>query len=430
MRGVAKYLEQYAETEASYVDDVEPHRHCLVIPSCAEGAQTLRVLDGIPEDSLVVVVVNERADVSDEVRRLNRETLSAFDRAFESEQGDSGLRVSTTSFGHCVVVDRTASRSLPAEQGVGLARKIGADVALACAARSDGRCQAIAFTDADARLPENFFDAVASVDWRVTAAAWHRFVHYEDADAPADLIWAYDIWLRYAVAGLRHAGSPYAFHTVGSTQSVSCSAYAAVRGVPKRLAAEDFYFFNKLAKVGPIRPIGTSPIRLSGRCSSRVPFGTGAAMSQWDGERSVEDFRLYDPRVYEVLAKLLSELDVWCSSGGSLDEQLAIALGPFRQTLDVFRIVERCESARAQVRSSESLKRRLASMFDGFWTLKVIHALRDAHFPNVPLRQALAEASFLRVDAPESAPLRSLCEAVIHEEQGLKGARLRASLEP
>ncbi len=62
----------------------------------------------------------------------------------------------------------------------------------------------------------------------------------------------YELSLRYYVAGMKFARSPYAFHTIGSSMAVSPVHYARVRGFPKREAGEDFYLLNKLAKLGSV----------------------------------------------------------------------------------------------------------------------------------------------------------------------------------
>ena len=80
------------------------------------------------------------------------------------------------------------------------------------------------------------------------------------------------------VIGLSYAGSPYAFHAIGSTMSCTAEAYAAVRGMNRRTAAEDFHFLDKLAKLGRIGHIEKTTVFPSPRTSHRVPFGTGQRM--------------------------------------------------------------------------------------------------------------------------------------------------------
>ncbi|MEM6731508.1 MAG: hypothetical protein AAF658_08115 [Myxococcota bacterium] len=377
------------------------HRQSLVIPSCAEGRAPLDVIEELPPDTLAIVVVNEALEASAAVRASNAETLDALESRYSVRARDADERVSIAAapWGELVIVDRTGEHALPEKEGVGLARKIGADLALASWCHDPQRSPFIAFTDSDVVLPSDYFDVLHGVDWRCHAGAWHVFRHVEDESAPSDLIWAYEIWLRYHVLGLRYAGSPSAFHTIGSTQSVSATQYAAAGGMPKRQAAEDFYLFNKLAKLGPIVRVGRTPIALSGRLSRRVPFGTGAAMAAWNRERGAERFELYDPRVYEVLARLWTALNEWVEAQDDLDRRLRRdpLLRDCADTIEP-RVLPRSNDARARVTSSNALRRRIETAFDAFWTLKLVHALRDNHCPSLEVREALSRAPFVDAD--------------------------------
>ena len=111
---------------------------------------------------------------------------------------------------------------------------------------------------------------------------------------------------------MNFAGSPYAFHTIGSTMAVSAVHYAKVRGFPKREAGEDFYLLNKLAKVGSVLEldVGTDDgaIEIDSRRSDRVPFGTGAAVNKITGLADpVREFQFYDPEVFGLLKTWATE---------------------------------------------------------------------------------------------------------------------------
>ena len=123
----------------------------------------------------------------------------------------------------------------------------------------------------------------------------------------------YEYSLRYYVAGLSYAGSPYAFHTIGSTLAVNAVHYARVRGFPRRQAGEDFYLLNKLAKVGSVRQLSAEtdcePIDIAARRSDRVPFGTGAAVGKlMELENPATEFLLYHPAVFGLLRGWLGSL--------------------------------------------------------------------------------------------------------------------------
>ena len=115
--------------------------------------------------------------------------------------------------GKLMVVDRSdPSNLLPAKQGVGLARKIGADIALACVVLGVIRSHWIHCTDADVHLPLDYFeqsDRAASSQDRTDTTAWiYRFHHRLEGSArQRRAIADYEASLRYYVLGLRFSKS-------------------------------------------------------------------------------------------------------------------------------------------------------------------------------------------------------------------------------
>src|SRR6202022_2192121 len=178
-------------------------------------------------------------------------------------------------------------------QGVGLARKVGNDVALALAAGDRLSSGWLHNTDADTLLPRDYFDQMTGVPEKAAAAIYFFEHRFEKDPGLAEAARLYEISLRYYVLGLAWAESPYAYQSMGSCVVISRDAYAAVRGFPRKNAAEDFYVLNKLAKVGSIFRLAGSPVLLEGRPSDRVPFGTGRAIRDLvSSKRGLLNFRL------------------------------------------------------------------------------------------------------------------------------------------
>lgn len=281
-------------------------------------------------------------------------------------------------------------RRFGARDGVGRARKLGADLVLALAERGALEHRWIHNTDADARLPARHCElGLRAARARRAVGCVAPFWHAPSGDAAVDAATAaYELELRYYVAGLRHAGSPWAFHTIGSTISLSCSAYAAVRGFPRREAGEDFYLLNKLAKLGPLVTRAGPPVEIRSRRSTRAPFGTGPAVESLLAGRPAQ---VYDPRVFERLAALeraLAEL----AAGQGLDalERLARA--------EALRELERCLAAMrglAQRYPDAQLARRIREAFDAFATLKLVHELTRTRWPKLAWARAVDAAPFL-----------------------------------
>ncbi len=415
----------------------------LVIPSYGESESLVAALGSVPKgpagDTLIVVVLNARADSPPPVHEANaaarRRLAEAATGPIRELAAPSPVVEHPMAHGKLVLIDRAAAgHYLPEGQGVGLARKIGNDFALAL--HGGGRIASpwIHNTDADVILPNDYFDQIGKLgDQPGNAAAVYFFEHRfaEDADL-AEAARLYEISLRYYTLGLAWAGSPYAYEAMGSCIAVRPSAYAAVRGFPKKNAAEDFYFLNKVAKVGAIERLAGAPLLLDGRVSDRVPFGTGRALGDLVTKpRARSGFRLYHPVVFAHVAAWLSVLERTAQSGGRVD--LAVDEIPrdnpfFRATL----LVESLErmGAFAAVREAidrssgdpATMRRHFHAWFDAFRTRKLVHALRDGGLGSPGYREALAEAPFAGLSASTDEEPEVLRQALILEERKLAAA--------
>ena len=251
---IEKYLSQYAEQEARNLPSVsQTWKHVVCIPACNEADSLLTTLESVAsahaaDEAMVIVVVNGRSSAPTEVHQNNavvwRQLLE------KSGAEDQALVLGRLESLDLLLIDRwSEGRHLPEKQGVGLARKIAGDVALGLIASGRIETRWIRCTDADVQVPKDYFEQLLDVDSDASAAIY-AFKHLPEGDVvQRDAMQAYDEYLQSYVDGLLAAGSPYAFHTIRSLISVDAHAYAAVRGVPKRLAGEDFYLLNKLAKV-------------------------------------------------------------------------------------------------------------------------------------------------------------------------------------
>jgi hypothetical protein len=425
-----QYLDRYAEPEARELGALRRQfGHVLTIPAYGEGRELLQALASIPAgvlgDVLIVLVINGRADSPSPMKAANLAMLEQL-RANGSQSIPLAPNAAVHEHpqGALLLIDRaTRGHELPPRHGVGLARKIAADIALALWSEGNVASPWIHCTDADVVLPTDYFEAAtAEVAGDSDAALLYPFRH---VDATREAL-EYEASLRYYVAGLRFAGSPYAFHAIGSTLSVHASAYARVRGFPKRLAGEDFYLLNKLAKVGTIRSLDGEPIRLSARASKRTPFGTGRALERArDHERDLAPLCVYHPDVFSDLGAWLQTLDALAEAGDSADptDLLAKQIGAW-PSADVQRLRLQLDQTGAwaaarigvqRCRTPITRAKHLHGGFDAFRTLKLIHALRAGGLTSIPLREALSKAPFVSV--PDGAPLEEVREQLANAER-------------
>jgi len=266
---VARYLARLAEVPQERLPPPSPGlRLVVVIPALAEADNIGAVLDslGKPDDHFEILVVVNRprsapAEVVDNNHRILRQLAARRVLAIER-----------------VYPDELA--------GVGAARRSGMDCALRRLVTT-GNLQwgAIACLDADSPVSPGYAEKlleIFSTDDAPAAAVCQ--LHHplpEDDPVRARAIATYELWLRYLQAGFALCGSPYAFIPVGSCLVVSARAYAAAQGMPRRQAAEDFHFLQKLVKTAGGERVASlrQPLVFPApRLSRRVPFGTGRAM--------------------------------------------------------------------------------------------------------------------------------------------------------
>lgn len=408
---MSKYLASHAEPEAALAEQIRrDYLAALIVPTCGEHESLLDgfqdALSAAPGKTLLVLVVNATDAASEVTHDDNRRLLAHLIASFpEREPLGPVATLGLGSTYDLLWIDRAnEGQRLPAREGVGLARKIGGDVAAALHQAGRIACPRLACTDADVTLPADYFTALTrEVDEAPTSAAWlWPFRHVPGADDAIDRATElYEISLRYYVLGLAAAGSPYAYQSIGSTLCIDARAYQSVRGFPKREAGEDFYVLDKLAKVAPLRRIASAPIAIRARASARVPFGTGRRSGEIALELAAgKELELYEPRTFEVLAAVVRGLDDFAESArpsalaealeARVPQRASAALG----VLGALGALSALESAASQAPRGPVLRRRVHTWFDALRTLRFVHGLRDAALPSIPWRDALSAAPF------------------------------------
>jgi len=417
---ITKYLKTYAEPEAS-VGTQLPHDadHVLVIPAHNESSYFLNklrpALDQVADRgfrTLVIVIINARDSDSSAVYNQNDSLLeklktSSHNRPIKlRHSGNSPCWYSSNNGFDLIAVDRTSEgcRFSP-HDGVGLARKIGCDIGLSSINAKLNTSPLIHTTDCDVRLPTDYFDPKLPEG---AAALLYRFRHVPSGDSKLDEAHnKYEVFLRYYVLGLRYAGSPYGFHTIGSCIAIDPLSYARVRGIPKREAGEDFYLLNKLAKVGTIAVADSNAVDIHARHSLRVPFGTGR--STYELYHSTDPYLIYNPRIFDLLKAWItaaSELEDSDSSRTYLEIfDRACRLIPHDDHQRLSYVLERLGAPQAiheitqQTKKCSVRRKWFSDWFDAFRTLKFVHFLRDSGLKNLPWEEALSNSTFCGISS-------------------------------
>ena len=383
--------------------------HVIVIPVFDEASTLLTTMAALPasaQKTLLIIMVLNRPDSDSNVEVNNplRAAITKLPRSRLTAQTPLLGLYELNNFIDLMLYDLEQHLGASsAQQGVGLARKSGCDLALRLISTGTIVSQWIGSTDADAMLPEDYFSRLQQCPASASAATF-PFQHVAGSSAACDAATTlYELRLHHYVMGLEYANSPYAHHSLGSCLAIRAEAYAQVRGFPKRAGGEDFYILNKLAKVGAITRLTGRCIALTSRASERVPFGTGPAVRRIANATAIEKEPLYyDSFCFEVLRCVLCGVenlyrpaDSHCQTmtASTLELELAAlnlpsgAIEHSVTALNAMGLPKALLHCQQQGRSQDAYMRHFHQWFDGFRTLKFIHHLRNAGWPEQSFEQ-------------------------------------------
>jgi len=393
-------------------------RLSIVIPSHNEPdvISTLESLSrNTPIDSAVEViwVLNAAANALPEIQARHIESQQAIETWKQTKRPEFEI----------IVIN--AHDLPPKHAGVGLARRIGMDLA-AERFQSFGCPEGvIVCLDADCSVAPNYLEALEQHFFETfpkSPACSLNFAHPLSGHLPEALykgILRYELYLRYYIQGLRYAQLPHAFHTIGSSMAVRAGVYQAQGGMNRRKAGEDFYFLHKLIPLGGFSQLNQTTVFPSPRISNRVPFGTGRAMGEWMLHPQAE-YPVYHPQTFADLRQLVLALDgLYPLTPLKIEAFFAALPQSLKTWLDLRQTQEKLNEIQANSTSEKVFRQRFFRWLDGFRILKFTHFARDHVYPEKPLVTAATELALWRgVNPPESADLKKLLE--IFRELDLK----------
>ena len=360
----------------------------VLIPALAESSRLFTTLRSLAENPpelldrfLVMVVVNHRADASPQDKTDNNVTLKR-------------LAVTDPALAkmHLAWVDAASpGLEMPIKGGgVGLARKIGADLALPCL-DYHAADPLLVYLDADTLVRPDYLPAlVHHFETSRAGGAVIPFRHQAGSSTEEQqAIDHYELFLRGYVLGLELAGSPYAFHTVGSAMACRASAYARMGGMNSRAAGEDFYFLQQLHRTSGVAQVRGTVVYPSARASHRVPFGTGRSISRvLAGDDDA--IRFYRPECFMVLKDWLEM--VMHNTGLDGVELLAGSAEISPQLagyLESIGFAAAWEKLRVNNKNDRATMTAFHGWFDGLRTMKLIHHLSATDYPRCKAEETM-----------------------------------------
>ena len=406
---VEKYLGTYALLPGGCPELDGQWQHILVVPCYDESASFIEDFCRAHGTTsiLLLLVINRPEGSPSNVNQRLREGLAgwsheAIQPGYTLHRAGEHLSILSVDLEHL-------EGETPRDQGVGRARRVGCDLALALINKGTITSPWIVSGDADCHWPSGFFQQRWPDD---ASAITLPFTHHgleNDPTSAATLL--YELKLHHYVLHLAALGSPYAFHALGSSFAVSANAYASVRGVPIRGAGEDFYLLNKLAKVGAIHRATGAGVTITARQSSRVPFGTGPAVQHLlEAEDILVAPLFYNATCFKTVGALLDVFNHWVNHPDAntevaleqaLGSDIASSVMPLLQQWHYQKAIAHINNA---ARTPALRQQHTHVWLDGFKLLKLIHLLRDSHYPNVSFLDSVNEAAQWPIALRGAAP--------------------------
>jgi len=382
--------------------DLHGVSQAVVIPVLAEEERLFSTLESLgrnpPEElvrTLVICVVNNRAEPLATPAQVadNQRTLVHLENLVDGCRVTIRPDLASDRLRLGFVNASSPGLEIGPKFGVGEARRIGLDLALSVLTENDVEGGLLMSLDADTIVETDYLANIRRhFEMTGCRSAVVDYAHVLPDDPVRRVaIVRYELFLRYHEFGLRLAGSPYAFPTIGSTIVTRCDAYVAAGGMNRRQAGEDFYFLQELVKTGTVGRVTGTTAHPSARVSDRVPFGTGATISRHlsggdDGSM------VYHPTSYRVIGDWLSVVE------GRLDHPASDLLeraARISAELEAFLIRKKFAESWPRLQHNapdlKGLGRQFHRWFDAFKTLKLIHYLRDNGLPRQPIFDAVRE---------------------------------------
>ena len=399
---VQKYLDKYGCKGWKLVIEPQKQFDCvIVVPAIAEYNNIITLLNSLSGNEFnknqriaVIFVINSIDISSQEVKTENQKTLELLKEIQNKNSSYHPIvkKINSTDLTIGFTDATSDGKEMPEKTGgVGLARKIGMDIALTVFDYSNLGKKIIICLDADCTVEKNYIEEIiTSFNTKNINAGVINYEHpLPDDEKSQRAIICYEIFLRYYELGLKYAGSDYYFQAIGSTIVCDHEAYIKVEGMNKKKAAEDFYFLEKIIKNYKIERILSTKVFPAGRPSWRVPFGTGERINRFLS-KSQNEYLLYDPESFTILKKWLELFNNNDTFSTKDYLQKAKEIQPeLYNFLSQQNFEKDWEKISANSKDEKHLHSQKIKWFDGFRTLKFIHHLRDTTFPQINMFDAL-----------------------------------------
>ncbi len=304
---ITTYLKEHKLYPLQLKNQVSQHLGCIVVIPCYNECGLLQTLQSLydchrPEKIVeVIVVINSAEFDTDEVISNNQNAY------WEAEDWASKRNNDQIKFYFLNLISISSDIA-----GVGLARKIGMDEALARFDKANNPEGVIVSLDADCSVSKNYLQEIEQ--WfdnnrdKEAASLYYEFPQNGNEDQRIfEAAARFELSGRYIAEGLRYAQFPFAFETHGFAFAVRAKAYLMAGGMSKRKSQESFYFLSNLTHQLSYGTIQTLCVYPKARKSVRVPKGSAYQISEWLKQKN-ENWPVYHPDAFSNLRTFTGQI--------------------------------------------------------------------------------------------------------------------------
>lgn len=268
--------------------------------------------------------------------------------------------------------------------GVGLARKIGMDIAVKHFIENNNHNGVIVSLDADCLLSENFLVSIYSAYKKNEKlnCTIHNILHRAENNniEIEKAVRQYEAYLSYFRGSLENIGFPYYYQTIGSAFAVSADAYVRVGGMGRQQGGEDFYFLQKIFALENTKELHDTYVYPLARFSDRVPFGTGPALQKIIDEPE-QVLKVYSRQSFTVLKQFFDLIDEMYKKS---TEEIIVLISSLNKTLQNFlndtHFIESIVDCNENSASLKTFKKRFFHNFNAFKIIKYLNSVHPEPF--------------------------------------------------
>lgn len=387
-----KHWESYLKKERGlFTRDVYPvdfNADVIVVIPCYNEPNLFITLESLLNCSkselniLIAIIVNSGENSDLDTILQNRKTHEEI-KLFSKKTNDQGFLFTS------ILCEKLPKK----HAGVGLARRIGMNLAVQHFLNNENREGIIISLDADCTVSENYFTSICqeyNKNVKLISTVQNVYHRVEgDSVKLENAIRQYELYLKYYSEGLRFIEFPYYYPTIGSSFSVTANAYVKSGGMGRQQGGEDFYFLQKIFPLGEVKYLNNTFVRPLARFSDRVPFGTGPSLQKIIEEPD-STLKVYSVQSFIELKRLIDLKDVFYKKKINELEILIEVLHPaVRHFIHDFKLLDKINDCNNNSRTLENFRKRFFHHLNAFLIIKYMNLAHPVYFKLEPIHTVI-----------------------------------------